>query len=107
MFKWFHKIEEWLGCTKRVVYTFEEEQLQFACYVGCGCFQGMVEVTVYEIRPNKKFFKEKYFGSKWFWLDDYKTIKDGVLTKLCEMLVEREQELEKQDKWKEFYKENT
>ena len=105
MFKWFRKIEEWLGCTKRVEYTFGG--VLYACYVGCGCFNGMVEVTVYEIRPNKKFFKEKYVGSKWFWLDDYKTIKDGVLTKLCEMLVERKKELEKQDKWKEFYEENT
>ena len=67
----------------------------------------MVEVTAYEIRPDKKFFKEKHFGSKWFWLDDYKTIKDGVLTQLCEMFEERRKELEKQDKWKEFYEENS
>jgi hypothetical protein len=104
MFKWFRKLKEWLGCTKRVEYTFGG--VPFACYVGCGCFNGMVEVTVYEIRPNKKIFKEKYLDSKWFWLDDHKTIKDGVLTKLCEMLEERKKELEKQDKWKEFYEEN-
>ena len=104
MFKWFRKIEEWLGGAKRVEYTFDG--VPFACYVGCGCFEGMVEVAAYEIRPNKKFFKEKYFDSKWFWLDDYKTIQSGVLAKLCEMLEERKKELEKQDKWKEFFEEN-
>ena len=90
MFKWFRKIEEWLGCTKRVEYTCCG--IPVACYVGCGCFSGMVEVTVYEIRPDKKFFKEKYLDSKWFWLEDYKSIKDGVFTKLCEIIGEKRQE---------------
>lgn len=103
MFKWFRKLKEWLSDTKRVEYTCCG--IPLACYVGCNCFFGIVEVTVYEIKPNKKFFKEKYFGSGRFWLDDHKTIKDGVLTKLCEMLEERRKELEKQDKWKKFYEE--
>ena len=34
MFKWFRKLEEKLGCTKRVEYTFGG--VPFACYVGCG-----------------------------------------------------------------------
>lgn len=100
MFKWFCKIEEWLGCTKRIEYNFNGTTL--ACYVGCGCFSGMVEFTAYEVRPNKKLFKEKYFGSKWFWLEDYDTIEQGVLSKITEIFEEKEEELIKQDKWKEF-----
>jgi hypothetical protein len=99
-----NKISEWLGSAKRVVYTLEEEQLQFACYVGQGCFTGMVEVVVYEYRPYKKFFKEKYFGSKSFWLDDFNTIEGGVLTKLSELCLEEAHELGMQEKWKEFEK---
>ena len=41
-----NKISVWLGCAKRVVYTLEEEQLQFACYVGQGCFSGSVALVV-------------------------------------------------------------
>ena len=99
-----NKISVWLGCAKRVVYTLEEEQLQFACYVGPGCFSGSVEVVVYEYRPYKKFFKEKYFGSKWFWLDNFKTIESGVLTQLSELCLEKAHELGMQEKWKEFEK---
>ena len=99
-----NKIIEWLGGVKRVVYTLEEEQLQFACYVGQGCCSGMVEVVVYEYRPYKKIFKEKYFGSKSFFLDDFKTIEGGVLTKLSELCLEKAHELGMQEKWKEFEK---
>ena len=102
--RWIWKMQEWLNCCKRVEYTFGG--VPFACYVGVGCINGMVEVVAYEIRPNKKFFKEKYFGSKTFWLNDFETIEKGVLTKLCEMFEERRKELEEQDKWKKFFEEN-
>lgn len=104
MFKWFRKLEEKLSCTKRVEYTFGG--VPFACYVGCGCFNGTVDITVYEIKPNKKFFKEKYFCSKWFWLSDFESIEQGVLTKMCEMFEERKKDLEEQEKWKKFFEEN-
>ena len=98
------KLSAWLGGAKRVVYTLEKEQLQFACYVGQGCFSGSVEVVVYEYFPNNKVFKEKYFGSKWFWLDDFNTIEGGVLTKLSELCLEEAHELSMREKWKEFEK---
>lgn len=104
MMKILNKLSTWLGCAKRVVYTLEEEQLQFACYVGSGCINGMVEVEVYEYFPNNKLFKEKYFGLKSFWLDDFNTIEGGVLTKLSELCLEKAHELGMQEKWKEFEK---
>lgn len=99
-----NKLNAWLSGAKRVVYTLEKEQLQFACYVGQGCSNGMVEVEVYEYRPYKKFFKEKYFGSKCFWLDDFNTIEGGVLTKLSELCLKEAHRLGNQEKWKEFEK---
>ena len=99
--RWIWKMEEWLNCCKRIEYTFNGVPL--ACYVGVGCINGMVEVVVYEVKPKRKIFKEKYFGSKSFWLSDYETIEQGVLSKIKELLEEKEEELIEQEKWKEFF----
>lgn len=98
-----NKIIEWLGCCKRVVYSYDNQQ--FACYVGCGCFSGMAEVIIYELRPAKKLFKEKYVGSKSFWLCDFETINEGVLDCLDSITIEENKQKRIQEKWKNF--ENT
>ena len=102
MFKWFYKVEEWLGYCKRVMYSYDNRQ--FACYVGCGCFSGMAEVIIYESRPNKKLFKEKYVASKSFWLDDFKTIDEGVFDCLIAVIIEEKEQNRIQEKWQEFEK---
>lgn len=102
MFKWFYKIEEWLGCCKRVMYSYDNRQ--FACYVGCGCISGMAEVIIYELRPTKKLFKEKYVDSKSFWLDDFETISKGVVDCLAEVITEENERKKLQEKWKNFEK---
>ena len=102
--KWFYKIEEWLGCVKRVEYNFTTQNLTVACYVGCGCISGTAEVIIYEYRPNKKIFKEKYLSSKTFWLKDYPTIEEGVFAAVSKILKERQEDFEIQKKWKEFEK---
>lgn len=98
----FRKILDWLGFAKKVVYILDDKQ--YNCYVGQGCFSGSVEVLMCEYRPNKKIFKEKSLGSKWFWLDDYNTIEEGVKTVLIKVLVEQKYELEMQKKWEKFEK---
>lgn len=98
----FNKISNWLGFDKKVTYTFDDKQ--YNCYVGQGCFSGSVEVLVYEYRPNKKIHKEKSLDSKWFWLDDYDTIEEGVKTVLVQILAEQNHDLEMQRKWQEFEK---
>lgn len=98
----FRKISDWLGFDKKVVYFLDDKQ--YNCYVGQGCFSGSVNVLMYEYRPNKKIFKEKSLGSKWFWLDDYNTIEEGVKTILIKVLVEQKYELEMRRKWEEFEK---
>lgn len=98
----FRKISDWLGFAKKVVYFLDDKQ--YNCYVGQGCFSGSVEVLIYEYRPNKKIFKEKSLDSKWFWLDDYATIEEGVKTVLAQVLVEKKHDLEMQKKWEDFEK---
>jgi uncharacterized protein YydD (DUF2326 family) len=98
----FNKISDWLGFAKKVTYTLDDKQ--YNCYVGQGCFSGSVEVLVYEYRPNKKIHKEKSLDSKWFWLDDYDTIEEGVKTVLAQIVAEQNHDLEMQRKWEEFEK---
>jgi hypothetical protein len=103
MFKWFRKIDEWLGGAKRVEYTFGD--VPFACYVGCGCFSGSVDVTVYQLRPNQKIFKEKYLGSHWFWLEEYDySIENGVREVIARVMEEQKEENNISNAWKEFEK---
>ena len=87
--------------TKR---TFIFKDRTFIAY--CG-FDGryIADVSYWELRPNRKIFKYKYFGAKSFLLDakdDY-SITDMIETKLAELLSEEEQE-EKLTKIRENFK---
>lgn len=75
------------------------------CYIGAGCFSGSVDVTVYQLRPNRKIFKEKYLGSHWFWLSDYDySIENGVHAMITHVMAEQEKENNIYNAWKEFSK---
>lgn len=87
--------------TKR---TFIFKDRTFIAY--CG-FDGryIADVSYWELRPNRKIFKYKYFGSKSFLLDtkdDY-SITNMIETKLAELLYEKEEE-EKLTKIRENFK---
>lgn len=87
--------------TKR---TFTFKDRTFIAY--CG-FDGryIADVSYWELRPNRKIFKYKYFGSKSFLLDtkdDY-SITNMIETKLAELLYEEEEE-EKLTKIRENFK---
>lgn len=72
---------------------FTYENRTFVAY--CG-FDGryIVDVSFYELRPNRKIFKYKYFGSKSFLLstEEGYTITDAIQTKLAELLVAEREE---------------
>lgn len=87
--------------TKRI-FTFKNRT--FIAY--CG-FDGryIVDVSYWELRPNRRIFKYKYFGAKSFLLDtkdDY-SITNMIEKKLIELLSEEEEE-EKLTKIRENFK---
>ena len=61
----------------------------------CG-FDGryIVDVNFFELKPNRKIFKYKYFGSKSFLLSTEEgfTITDVIQTKLAELLALEKEE---------------
>lgn len=66
---------------------------------------GMVNVAIYEVvRPKWKIFRCTYHGYKTFWVTEYDTITEGVVSMVQKFL--REEALEKgiMLKWEEFNK---
>ena len=93
-----------LGGAERKEYLFNNDTT-LVCYVGAGCFRGSVEVSVYQLRPNRKLFKEKYLGGHWFWLSDYNySIEKGVRAMIARVMAERKEENDIYNAWKEFSK---
>ena len=76
--------------TKR---TFTFKNRTFIAY--CS-FDGryIADVSYWELRPNRKIFKYKYFGAKSFLLDtkDNYSITNMIETKLVELLLDEEEE---------------
>ncbi len=67
-----------------------------------GC---MVNVSIYEVtRPNWKIFRCSYRGCKTFWVTDYETITEGVVSMVKRFLEEEALEQGIILKWEEFEK---
>lgn len=77
----------------------------FECYTTSqGCH--MVGVSIWEVtHPTRKFFRGKWRDTRYFFLDDYESIAEGVYAKVQEYLQDCAEENARIDKWKEFEKE--
>lgn len=69
---------------------------------------GMVSVTFHEvIRPNWKIFRATILpieSSKWFVLEDFSSIEEGVNNCLTHVLKMEEKQKENMKKWQDFEK---
>lgn len=99
-----NKFLKLFGGAERKEYLFDSDTT-LVCYIGAGCFSGSVEVTVYQFRPNRKVFKEKYLGGHWFWLEEYDySIENGVRGVMARVMAEQEEENKIYNAWKDFQK---
>ena len=75
----------------------------FEIYCGSDCGGRMCSVSIYEvIHPNRKIFRMKYRDTKYFWVEDYGTIKEGIFA-MIESYIEDETEQDKiNKKWGEM-----
>lgn len=64
----------------------------------------LFEMSVYEVvRPTWKLFRTRYFGHKWFFLDDYSTVEEGLKAGLAQLLTEEKEETERDEKVAKFF----
>jgi hypothetical protein len=92
------------GGAERKEYLFDKDTT-LVCYVGVGCFNGSVDVTVYQLYPNRKIFKEKYLGGHWFWIHEYDySIEKGVHAMIAHVMEDHKEENKIRNAWKEFNK---
>lgn len=82
---------------------FEHEGRTFKAVVGPDSLRGMACVHLYELRPNRKFFKWKMCNSYSFWVDDFNTIEEGCRAKLAKYLNAEAWGLAIAKKWSDFY----
>ena len=76
---------------------------EFNVYCESQFSGSMCVVNIYEVvHPNRKLFREKYRGSKSFWISDYETIKQGIYAMLDELEKDEEEEAKRMAKWKEL-----
>lgn len=75
---------------------------EFNCYCTSEFRGHMCCVSIYEIMPNRKLFKEKYRAYKTFWISDYPTIKEGLYAMIEEYIQDEAEENKINDKWKEL-----
>lgn len=72
----------------------------------CG-FDGryIVDVCFWELKPNRKIFKYKYYGSKSFLIDEeMESLTEEIRTRLIQLIIEEEQEEKLQKIRKNFKK---
>lgn len=80
---------------------------EFNVYCESQFSGSMCVVNIYEVaHPNRKFFREKYRGSKSFWIGDYDTIKQGIYAMLDALEKDEEEEAKRIAKWKELDNDN-
>lgn len=75
---------------------------EFNCYCTSEYRGHMCCVSIYEVIPNRKFFKEKYRAYKTFWIDDYETIKEGLYAIIEDYIQEEKDEEIVTKKWAEL-----
>ena len=63
----------------------------------------MCGVSIYEVKhPDRKIFRTKYRDTKYFFIDDYETIKEGIYAMLKDLEEDEQISNAHADKWKEF-----
>ena len=76
---------------------------KFVCEVSSELGGAMCSVTIWEeVRPNWRFFKNRYCGSKSFWITDCDSILEGVIATVDKYLEDEGYDNEIVKKWKEF-----
>ena len=75
---------------------------EFNCYCTSEFSGRMCCVSIYEIMPNRRIFKEKYRCYKTFWISDFETIKEGVYAMINSYIIDEEEANLVNDKWKEL-----
>ena len=72
----------------------------FECYPNAELSGKMCSVNVFEVkRPNWKIFRTSYFGNRYFWIDEYKDIQEGIDDIVKGLLRQEERDRERMEKW--------
>ena len=63
----------------------------------------MCGVSIYEVvRPNRKIFRTKYKDTKYFFINDYETIKEGIYAMIESLEKDERISNEYSKKWEDF-----
>ena len=75
---------------------------EFECYATAQTCN-IVGVNIFEItHPTRKIFRGKYRDTRYFFLDDYKSIAEGIHAQVKDYVLEQKVENARINKWKEF-----
>lgn len=81
----------------------EKHNRKFICNIDSELGGAMCCVEIWEeVRPNWKFFKDKYCCSKSFWIADFNTILEGIVAMVDRYLEDEGCDKEVAKKWQEF-----
>lgn len=76
---------------------------KFICSVTSEIGGAMCGVSIYEeVRPNWKFFKNKYCCSESFWITEFDSILEGIVAAVDHYLEDEGYNEEIAKKWKEY-----
>ena len=81
----------------------EKNNRKFICIIGSEFGGDMCCVQIWEeVRPNWKIFRNRYCTYKTFWVNEYETIKEGIVSMVASYLCDEKREEELNSKWEEL-----
>lgn len=73
---------------------------EFEIYLSSEFSGRMCAVSIYEVvRPNWKIFRTKYRAYKTFWVNDFKTVKEGMYAMIDDYIKDEQESKLIQEKW--------
>ena len=81
---------------------YQGRQFELVVSPDCAFHGAVINVAIYEIMPNRRFFKKRWLDSKSTWTDAHKSIVAGAEHLLFAYLNEEAAQNAEYKKWKDF-----
>ena len=86
----------------KIYREYHDRQFELVVIPDCAFHGAIINVAIYEIMPNRKFFKKRWLDNKSTWTSDHETIVDGAEHLLAVYLKEEADKNAEYKKWKDF-----